>query len=220
MKFLRRNKDLGIEGMSARWYNNNTRKHRLPEMRAYALEVTKHINDGNTVLEIAPGPGYLSIELAKLGKYKITGMDISNTFVEIARKNAKEEGVEVDFQQGNAADIHFPANTFNFIICTAAFKNFKEPIKALNEMYRVLKQGGTCLIIDMNRNVSNQKLGESVKEMGLKGLQAIFMKFTFKYFLKKGAYTKDEFINLVSKTGFNEYDIKEEGIALNVYLRK
>jgi ubiquinone/menaquinone biosynthesis C-methylase UbiE len=220
MKFLRRNKDLGIEGMSARWYNNNTRKHRLAEMKGYALEVTKHINEGSAVLEIAPGPGYLSIELAKLGTYKITGIDISNDFVEIARKNAKEEGVEVEFQQGNVADIHFPENTFNFIICTAAFKNFKEPIKALNEMYRVLKQGGTCLIIDMNRNVTDHELGLCIKNMEAKGIELIFLKLTFKYFLKKGAYTKDEFINLISKTEFNEHDIKEEGITLNVYLRK
>jgi ubiquinone/menaquinone biosynthesis C-methylase UbiE len=86
---------------------------------------------------------------------KIIGLDISKDFVEIARRNAKEAGViEVEFRQGNVADIPFPDNKFDFIICTAAFKNFKEPSKALSQMYRV-KLGGTALVIDMNRNASN-----------------------------------------------------------------
>ena len=46
------------------------------------------------------------------------------------------------------------------------------------------------------------------------------MKLTFKYFLRNGAYTKDEFINLISKTAFKEYAIKEEGIGFYIYLRK
>src|ERR687886_616577 len=127
MKIQRRFKDIGIEGMAARWYDNNTRKHRLTEMRGYAREVAKHIQDGCSVLEVAPGPGYLAIELAKLGNYKIIGLDISKDFVAIARRNAKEADVEVEFRYGSVADIPFPDNTFDFVICTAAFKNFKEP---------------------------------------------------------------------------------------------
>ncbi len=220
MKLQRRFKDISIEGRSARWYDNNTRRHRLAEMKEYAKEVAKHIHDGCSVLEVAPGPGYLAIELAKLGNYKIIGLDISKDFVEIARRNVKEAGVEVEFQQGSVADIPFPDNMFDFIICTAAFKNFKEPFKALSHMYRVLRSGGTALIIDMNRNASNQQIEDYTKNMGAKGTEKLFMKFIFKYFLKNGAYTKDEFINLISKTAFKEYDIKEEGIGFYIYLRK
>ena len=49
--------------------------------------------------------------------------------------------------------MHFPDNSFDFIICTAAFKNFKEPLRALNQMCRVLKSGGNALIVDMNRDI-------------------------------------------------------------------
>ncbi len=220
MKFLRRFKDLGIEGGMARWYDTNTRQHRMGEMKNYATEVAAHITDGCSILEVAPGPGYLAIELAKLGTYKIIGLDISEDFVEIARRNAKEAGVDVAFQQGNVSDMPFPDNTFDFIICTAAFKNFKEPLKALGEMNRVLKQKGICLIIDMNRNVSNREIEVLTKNMGVKGREALFMKLTFKYFLRIGAYTKDGFISLISKTSFKEYEIKEEGVGFHIYLRK
>ena len=220
MKQQRRSKDIAIEGITARWYDNNTRKHRLAEMKAYAKEVANQIQDGCSVLEVAPGPGYLAIELAKLGKFKIIGLDISKDFVEIARRNAKEAGVGVEFWQGSVADIPFPDNMFDFIICTAAFKNFKEPFKALSEMYRVLRSGGAALIIDMNRNASNQQIEDYTRNMGAKGMDKLFMKLIFKYFLRNGAYTKDEFTNLISKTAFKGYDIKEEGIGFYIYLKK
>lgn len=75
-------------------------------------------------------------------------------------------------------------------------------------------------IIDMNRNVSNQQIEVYTESVAAKGTDKIFMKFIFKFFLKNGAYTKDEFINLISKTAFKEYDIKEEGIGFYIYLRK
>jgi ubiquinone/menaquinone biosynthesis C-methylase UbiE len=220
MKQRRRFKDIAIEGIAAQWYDNNTRKHRLAEMKTYAKEVAKQIQDGCSILEVASGPGYLAIELAKLGKFKIIGLDISKDFVEIARRNAKEAGAQVEFWQGSVADISFPDNMFDFIICTAAFKNFKEPFKALSQMYRVLRSGGAALIIDMNRNASNQQIEDYTKSMGEKGVDKLFMKLIFKYFLRNGAYTKDEFTNLISKTAFKEYDIKEEGIGFYIYLRR
>ena len=220
MKFLRRFQDLGIKGGMARWYDTNTRQHRMGEMKNYAKEATAHIPEGGSVLEVAPGPGYLAIELAKLGTYHISGLDISQDFVEIARRNAQDAGVEVAFQQGNASAMPFPDHTFDFIICTAAFKNFKEPLKALGEMYRVLKPKGSCLIIDMNRNVSSREIDVLTKNMGIKGREALFMKLTFKYFLRIGAYTKDGFISLISKTSFKEYEIQEEGVGFHIYLRK
>lgn len=220
MKRQRRFKDIGIEGMAARWYDKNTKKHRLAEMKGYAKQVAKHIQDGSSILEVAPGPGYLAIELAKLGTFSITGLDISKDFVEIARKNAREAGVEVEFRQGNVSDIPFPDNSFDFVICTAAFKNFKEPSKALGEMCRVLRSEGTALIVDMNRNASDQQIEEYTENLGAKGMDKLLMKLMFKHFLRNGAYTKDEFIGLISKTAFKEFDIREEAIGFHVYLTK
>lgn len=220
MKQQRHFKDLGIEGPAARWYDKNTRNHRLEEMKEYAREVAEHVRDRGSILEVAPGPGYLAIELAKLGDYKVTGLDISKDFVEIARKNAEEAGVNVEFRQGNVADMPFPDGAFDFIICTAAFKNFKEPVSALGQMHRVLKPGGTALIVDMDRNVSSRQIDNYTESTGARGMNKLFMKLMFKYFLRNGAYTRDEFIDLISKTAFREYDIKEEGIGFHINLRK
>ena len=223
MKQQRRFKDLGIEGVTARWYDNNTRKSRLTEMKEYAKEASKYLHDGCSVLEIAPGPGYLAIEIAKLGICnKVIGLDISKDFVEIAKRNAKEAGVigVVEFRHGNVADIHFPDNSFDFIICTAAFKNFKEPLRELNQMCRALKSGGSALIADMNRDASNQQIEDYIKSIEAKGMGKLFMRLIFKYFLRNGAYTKDEFTSLISKTAFKQYDIREKGMGFYIHLTK
>jgi ubiquinone/menaquinone biosynthesis C-methylase UbiE len=223
MKQQRRFKDLGIEGMTARWYDNNTRKNRLTEMKEYVNEASKYLHEGCSVLEIAPGPGYLAIELAKLGICnKIIGLDISKDFVEIAQRNANEAGVieVVEFQHGNVADIQYPDNSFDFIICTAAFKNFKQPFNALNEICRVLKSGSNALIVDMNRKASDQQIEDYIKSTETKGIDKLFMKLIFKYFLRNGAYTKDEFTCLISKTPFKQYDIREKGMGFYIYLTK
>lgn len=220
MKRQRKSKDIGIGGFAARWYDNNTRRHRLPEMKAYAKDVAGHIQDGATVLEVAPGPGYLAIELAKMGRFEIIGLELSIDFVDIAQRNALKGNVSVEFRQGNAASIPFPENTFDFIVCTAAFKNFREPLRALAEMHRVLKPGRTALIVDMNLNATDRQIEDYTKNMGVKGTDKFITKLIFKHFLRKGAYTIEEFDDMVSKTAFRGRHIREEAIGFHAYLVK
>jgi 2-polyprenyl-3-methyl-5-hydroxy-6-metoxy-1,4-benzoquinol methylase len=73
-------KDIGMEGMVAKWYAANTGKT-LDEFTKLAQRIGGEIPPAGCVLEVAPGPGYFCIELAKLGPYSITGLDISQTFV-------------------------------------------------------------------------------------------------------------------------------------------
>jgi ubiquinone/menaquinone biosynthesis C-methylase UbiE len=216
MKFFKRFKDLGIEGAQANYYDKLTREHRISEMKAQASEVAKHIKDGDSVLEIAPGAGYLSIELSKLGKYKITGMDISKDLVEICKRNATEAGVQINFQQGNVSNMPFQSNEFNFIICVLAFKNFKEPLKALEEMHRVLKSGGTALIMDLNRKASMSVTKKVAENMGLKGIKA----FIAGAIQRSGAYSRNEFESFISQTEFKDYEIRDSDMGFSVYLKK
>jgi len=217
--FFRKFKDLGISGFFARWYDKNTRENRLGEMQEYAKEVKKYLSDNANVLEVAPGPGYFSIELAKMGNYNLTGIDISADFIEICKTNANRENVTINFIQGNVSKMPFENNTFDFIFCSAAFKNFKEPIISLQEMYRVLKNDGIVLIIDMNHDVSNDALNEEAIKISKSGFERWFMKMTFKN-LRKSAYSKGKIENMIKQTEFNKSEIKEIGITLYTYLYK
>ncbi|HWF37535.1 MAG TPA: class I SAM-dependent methyltransferase [Candidatus Acidoferrales bacterium] len=179
-------KGMGMEGTIARWYAKTTRKD-LGEFKALARRMAGGLPPDAQVLEVAPGPGYFAIELAKLGKHHITGLDISKTFVEIARKNAQKEGVQVDFQQGNASQIPFGDKTFDLIVCRAAFKNFSEPVEALKEMRRVLKPGGKAVIIDLGRDTPKEAIDSYIDGLDVNLFNKVFMKWTFRSMLLKRA---------------------------------
>jgi ubiquinone/menaquinone biosynthesis C-methylase UbiE len=141
-----------------------------------AHRIGSQLPRGSTVLEVAPGPGYFCIELAKLGPYPITGLDISHTFLEMAAKKAAEAGVQVDFRQGTASKMPFASNVFDFLRCRAAFKNFAEPVRALEEMCRVLKPGGRGLIIELRHDASPESINRHMDGMGLSAVNRLLTK--------------------------------------------
>ncbi len=212
-------KGLGMEGAVARWYAGLTKKS-LDEFKVLARRIAQQVPLHAKVLEVAPGPGYFAIELAKLGQYDITGLDISETFLQIARSNAVSAGVQVDFRRGNASDLPFADESFDFLICRAAFKNFTEPVRALEEMHRVLKPGGSALIIDLRRDASMESISEAVERMNVNALNAFITKLTFRYMLLKRAYTRCEFEEMLSRTKFSSVRIEENLIGLEILLSK
>ena len=212
-------KGLAMEGPIATWYARNTRS-RIGEQRELAQRIAERVPPGGQVLEVAPGPGYLSIELAKLGKCEVTGLDISETFVKIERQNAAEAGVKIDFNHGDATIMPFDANHFDFAVCVAAFKNFTQPVQVLNEFQRVLKPGGTALIVDLRRDASIKDIDEEVKSMKLNILNSFLTTLAFRYFLLKNAYTRGEFEALVARTNFKHCDIQSSPIGMEIRLDK
>src|ERR1700733_15547956 len=116
-------KGVVMEGRLADWYAKTTGAV-LAGFEADARRVAARLRPGARVLEIAPGPGYLAIALAKLGDFRIVGLDISRSFVRIAGENAAKAGVAVEFTRGDASEMALPSDTFDFIVCRAAFKNF------------------------------------------------------------------------------------------------
>jgi ubiquinone/menaquinone biosynthesis C-methylase UbiE len=207
-----------MEGLIARWYTRNTGKSIEPFQKA-ARDIARQLPSGSSVLEVAPGPGFVAIELAKLGSYRIVGLDISKSFVRIATENASRAAVEVTFRQGNASSMPFESNSFDFVYCRAAFKNFSEPVQALAEMYRVLKQGGKAVIHDLRRDASPESIDAAVKEMGQGWLNSFLTRRILRW-LRKRAYLLDDFRQMVDQTPFETCEITCDGIGMEVSLRK
>jgi ubiquinone/menaquinone biosynthesis C-methylase UbiE len=211
--------DRGIEGLMANWYAANTGEM-MKEFVELARRISREIPQGSRVLEVAPGPGYFCIELAKLGSFDITGVDISHTMVKIATKKASEAGIHARFQQGSASNLPFPSGSFNFLLCRAAFKNFAKPVDALMEMCRVLRPGGRAVIIDLKRNASPEEISRGIDEMKLTRINGILTKLAFKTMLLKSAYTREEFEWMISGVGFSEVKIDENYMGFEITMRK
>ena len=211
--------DRPIEGMMAKWYASNTAEM-MKEYVDLARRISKEIPQGSAVLEVAPGPGYFCIELAKLGSYAITGMDLSRTFVKMAAEKAEQAGVRVEFKEGSASNMPFPKNSFDFLLCRAAFKNFADPVRALQEMCRVLRPGGRALLIDLSRDARPDDVSRAVDKMGLTTVNRLLTKMAFRTMLIRSAYTRAEFEQMLAETEFAQADIVEEGMGFEITMRK
>jgi ubiquinone/menaquinone biosynthesis C-methylase UbiE len=212
-------KGMGMEGRIASWYAKNTAND-MAEFQRLAERMAKTIPSGSRILEVAPGPGYLAIEIARRGSYAITGLDISRTFVEIATANALRASVDVDFQQGNASAMPFADDTFDLILCRAAFKNFSQPVEAMDEMYRVLKPQGRALIIDLRKDASMDDISAYIKDANVGWANSLIYKVTFRYLLIPRAYSKRQFTEMAASSRFGRAEISESGIGFELTLRK
>jgi len=211
--------DRPIEGMMAKWYASNTAEM-MKEYVDLARRISKEIPQRSAVLEVAPGLGYFCIELAKLGSYAITGMDLSRTFVKMAAEKAEQAGVRVEFKEGSASNMPFPKNSFDFLLCRAAFKNFADPVGALREMCRVLRPGGRALLIDLSRDARPDDVSRAVDEMGLTTVNRLLTKMAFRTMLIRSAYTRAEFEQMLAETEFAQAEIVEEGMGFEISMRK
>ena len=208
-----------MEGPIARWYAKLRRSgNQLEEYRTQATQLTQGLPAGAKVLEVAPGPGYLAIEMARLG-FHVSALDISRTFVQIGNENAREAGVRIDFRQGDAAVMPFEAESFDLIVCQAAFKNFMHPASALDEMHRVLRSGGTAVIQDMSSDASHADIEEEVRKMQLGWWSSFTTKATLEM-LRRRAYSPARFERLVAASPFRTCEVKRDGIGLEVRLQK
>ncbi len=209
-----------MEGAVARWYAKvRSSGNQIEEYRKQAAQLTKGLPIGAKVLEVAPGPGYLAVEIARLGRFQVTGLDISRTFVQIGSENASQAGVSIDFHQGDAAVMPFEADSFDLIVCQAAFKNFVHPASALDEMYRVLRSGGTAVIQDMSSEASHADINLEVQKMHL-GWWSTFSTTATLEMLRRRAYSPARFKHLAAESRFQNCEITTQGIGLEVRLKK
>lgn len=209
-----------MEGFSARWYARI--RGTEPQLQAYRRQAEQIVADlpaGTAVLEVAPGPGYFAIEVAKLGGYAVTGLDVSRTFVEIATARAAAAGVAVAFRHGDVADMPFADRSFDLIVCQAAFKNFSRPVDALDEMHRVLRPGGVALIQDMNSAATAADIAGEVRRMQLGTIASATTRRTLTW-LRRRAYSRQTFERLAARSAFGTCTTTAEGITLEVRLAR
>jgi ubiquinone/menaquinone biosynthesis C-methylase UbiE len=211
-------KGLGMEGGVARWYDRTTRRD-MPEFVRLAARIAAIAPPGAAVLEIAPGPGFLSIELAKRG-LAVTAVDISKTFVAIARRNAAEAGVATRFELGDAAALPIADASVDFVVCRAAFKNFAQPVKALVEMRRVLRPGGTALLIDLRRDISMGALKQYIDSLGVGFINRAFMMLTFRMMLINRAYPLEEMRRMAGEAGWAQPRIETTPLGFEAWTTK
>ena len=103
-----------------------------------------------TFLDLGCGTGWAVCYVAKQfeGNGRFVGVDLANGMIERAKSNA--EGIaNTEFYQARADDLPFEEGSFETVICSNSFHHYPDPVKALQEVRRVLRQNGRIHILDV-----------------------------------------------------------------------
>lgn len=99
------------------------------------------ITPGMRVLDVACGTGNLAIPAAKTGAH-VTGVDIAPNLLEQARARAQREGVQVQFDEGDAEHLPYPDAAFDLIVSMCGAMFAPRPTRVAAELVRVCRPGG------------------------------------------------------------------------------
>lgn len=98
------------------------------------------------VLEVAVGTG------RNLPCYpdgvRLTGLDLSPAMLDVARARAADLDIEITLHEGDAQALPFPDASFDTVVCTLGLCGVPDERAAIAEMHRVLRAGGTLLLLD------------------------------------------------------------------------
>ena len=98
-----------------------------------------HIS-GNKVLDLGSGTG---AAFQQLQNYEVTAIDPNEKMLQLNKFKNKIIG--------GAENLPFPDNSFDSVFCTFVWRNVIDPIKGIEEVYRVLRPGGKFILLDMTR---------------------------------------------------------------------
>ena len=82
----------------------------------------------------------------------LTGVELSPKMLEIARRRARESGIEADLRVGDAQDLPFPDASFDTVVATLALCTIPDDRRAVIEAARVLRPGGRLLLLEHVRS--------------------------------------------------------------------
>ena len=151
------------------------------------------------VLEVAIGTG---LNLAAYpGDVSLTGIDLSEDMLAIARARADELGRSVKLLQGNAHALPFGDAAFDTVVCTLGLCAIPDVDAAVNEMHRVLRPGGRLVLVDHVE--SSSRVARGVQRL----LEVATVPLAGEHFLRRP-------LNHLRATGFTVEDVQRFKIGI------
>lgn len=149
------------------WWNPNNPLYQFNPIRfGYFNDIIGDLR-GLKVLDVGCGGGLLSEEFAKKGA-GVTGIDISEDSINVAKNHALESNLSIDYKVCSAESIIMNDNMFDVVVCADCLEHVDNLEKVIKEISRVLKISGKFCYLTMNRTIIS-RVTNWIVESYLKG---------------------------------------------------
>ncbi|MCU9599798.1 demethylmenaquinone methyltransferase [Pallidibacillus thermolactis] len=152
-----------------------------------------NVQKGKRALDVCCGTGDWTIELSKAvgEKGEVIGLDFSKNMLKVGKeKLAKEKIKNAKLIHGNAMELPFPDNSFDYVTIGFGLRNVPDYMKVLKEMYRVVKPGGIVACLDTSQPTM----------FGFKQIYQLYFRYIMPFFGKLFAKSYEEYSWLQEST--------------------
>jgi ubiquinone/menaquinone biosynthesis C-methylase UbiE len=141
----------------AEYYNLMAKRYmRFPCQRVLKRVLAKGIEKGRA-MDVGTGPGIFPIFISKaIPGIRFKGIDLSPVMVDLARRNAIEEGINnrIEFEVSSAYSLPVEDHSLDLVLCINTIHHLDRPLDFFNEVARSLKEEGAFVIVDFHRDAS------------------------------------------------------------------
>jgi ubiquinone/menaquinone biosynthesis C-methylase UbiE len=201
-----------------------------------ASEVTSALAHGR-VLDVGTGPGHLLAEIARRSPdLELVGVDLSERMIRIARQVTQKEletgaiagmtGVvpqsrtcraparAASFVRAAAGSLPFRDGAFELVVSTISLHHWRDPVRGIEECFRVTAPGGRCWIYDLLAGVAARKYAGMVTGGWLRRL---VLSWTFKFHcVDPRDYTASSLVDWLKSGARAQAEVRETHLKLSV----
>ncbi len=151
-----------FQSIASRWWDRESEfkpLHDINPLRVSYIEHQAQGLDGKQVLDVGCGGGILAEAMAQQGA-RVTGIDMAEMSLKIARLHLHESGLEVDYQL-STVEAFADANQarFDIVTCLELLEHVPDPASVIDAAARLLKPDGLLFLSTLNRNPKSFALG-------------------------------------------------------------
>lgn len=146
--------------MAHRWWDPNSEFKPLHDINPLRLDYIDRIAGlaGKTVLDIGCGGGILSESMAQRGA-NVTGIDLGDKALKVAKLHKLESGVNVDYRLISAEDLaQEQPQHYDVVTCMEMLEHVPDPAQVVQACAQLVKPGGHVFFSTLNRNAKSYLL--------------------------------------------------------------
>jgi 2-polyprenyl-6-hydroxyphenyl methylase/3-demethylubiquinone-9 3-methyltransferase len=146
-----------FEAAASRWWDPQGEMRPLHDLNPIRLQYVERAGPlaGRTVLDVGCGGGLLAEAMARKGAV-VTGIDLADDLLQVARLHALEAGVEVDYRL-TSAESHAAghADAYDIATCMEMLEHVPDPTAVIAALARSVRPGGHVFISTLNRTLKS-----------------------------------------------------------------